>query len=128
VEHVQAAEEGRAGDDVVERDTGSAGAAMVGEHGEADQDCDRTTSGGVRRQDQLEQFSVKREHNQHTIVQYHIIHSSRSYYNIGSRISYTKKVEAKITLQRLIRVCGSDFSHSQDIPFCCKTECHPSAF
>jgi hypothetical protein len=83
---------------------------------------------GVRRQDQLERFSVKREHNQHTIVQYHIIHSSRSYYNLVSHISYTKRFEAKITLQRLIRVCGSDFSHGQDIPFCPKRECHPSAF
>jgi hypothetical protein len=47
---------------------------------------------GVRHQDQLERFSTKREHNQHTSVQYHIIHSSRSYYNLGSRISYTKEV------------------------------------
>jgi hypothetical protein len=28
--------------------------------------CDRTTSEGVRRQDQREQFSAKREHNQDT--------------------------------------------------------------
>jgi hypothetical protein len=47
---------------------------------------------GVHCQDQLERFSVKRKHNQHTSVQYHIIHSSRSYYNLGSRISYTKEV------------------------------------
>jgi hypothetical protein len=77
---------------------------------------------GVRRQDQHERFSVKREHNQHTIVQYHIIHSSKHYYNLGSRIRYTKRFEAKITLQRLIRVCGSYFSHGQDIPFCPKRE------
>jgi hypothetical protein len=83
---------------------------------------------GVRRQDQFERFSVKREHNQHTIVQYHIMHSSKSYYNLGSRISYTKRFEVKTTLQRLIRVCGSDFSHDQDISFCPKRECHPSAF
>jgi hypothetical protein len=83
---------------------------------------------GVYRQDQLERFSVKREQNQHTIVQYHIIHLSKRYYNLGSLIRYTKRIEAKITLQRLIRVCGSDFSHSQDIPFCPKRECHPSAF
>jgi hypothetical protein len=79
--------------------------------------CDRTTSEGVRRQDQFERFSVKQEHNQHTIVHYHIIHSSKTYYNLGSRIRYTKRFEVKITLQRLIRVCGSDFSHGQDIPF-----------
>jgi hypothetical protein len=85
-------------------------------------------SPGVHRQDQLERFSAKREHNQHTIVQYHIIHSSKSYYNLGSRIRYTKRFEAKITLQRLIKVCGSDFSLGQDIPFCPKRECHPSAF
>jgi hypothetical protein len=36
--------------------------------------CDRTTSEGVRHQDQLERFSVKQEHNQHIIVHYHIIH------------------------------------------------------
>jgi hypothetical protein len=29
--------------------------------------------GGVRRQDQLEQFSTKQEHNEHTKVQYHIL-------------------------------------------------------
>jgi hypothetical protein len=28
--------------------------------------CDRTTLKGVRHQDQLKRFSVKREHNQHT--------------------------------------------------------------
>jgi hypothetical protein len=48
--------------------------------------------GGVHRQDQLEWFSAKREHNQHTEVQYHIINSSKSYYNLGSCISYTKEV------------------------------------
>jgi hypothetical protein len=79
--------------------------------------CDRTTSEGVRRQDQLERFSAKREHNQHIIVHYYIIHSSKSYYNLGSCIRYIKKFEAKTTLQRLIRVCGSDFSPGQDIPF-----------
>jgi hypothetical protein len=83
---------------------------------------------GVCRQDQLERFSTKREHNQPTIVQYHIIHSSRCYYNLGSRISYTKRFKAKIMLQRWIRVCGSDFSHVQDIPFYPKRKCHPSAF
>jgi hypothetical protein len=83
---------------------------------------------GVRRQDQLERFSAKREHNQHIIVQYHIIHSSKRYYNLGSRIRYTKRFEAKITLQKLIRVCGSDFSLGQDIPFCPKRECYSSAF
>jgi hypothetical protein len=72
---------------------------------------------GVRHQDQLERFSVKREHNQHIIVHYHIIHSSKSYYNLGSRIRYTKRFEAKTMLQRLIRVCGTDFSLGQDIPF-----------
>jgi hypothetical protein len=35
---------------------------------------------------------VKREHNQHTDVQYHIINSSRSYYNLDSCISDTKEV------------------------------------
>jgi hypothetical protein len=45
--------------------------------------------GGVRRQDQLERFSAKREHNQHTKVQYHIINLSRSYYNLGLCISDT---------------------------------------
>jgi hypothetical protein len=79
--------------------------------------CDRTTSEGVRRQDQLERFSAKREHNQHIIVHYYIIHSSKSYYNLGSCIRYIKRFEAKTTLQRLIRVCGSDFSLGQDIPF-----------
>jgi hypothetical protein len=85
---------------------------------------------GVHRQDQLERFSAKREHNQHTIVQYHIIHSSKRYYNLGSCVSYTKRFEAKITLQRLIRACRSDFSLGQDIPFCPKREweCHPSTF
>jgi hypothetical protein len=53
---------------------------------------------GFRRQDQLERFSAKREHNQHTSVQYHIIHSSRSYYNLGLCISCINEVEAKITL------------------------------
>jgi hypothetical protein len=81
------------------------------------QRCDRTTSEGVRRQDQLERFSAKREHIQHIIVHYHIIHSSISYYNLGSCIRYIKRFEAKTTLQRLIRVCGSDFSLGQDIPF-----------
>jgi hypothetical protein len=56
---------------------------------------------GVRRQDQLERFSTKREHNQHTSVQYHIIHSSGSYYNLSSRISYTKRFEDKISLQKI---------------------------
>jgi hypothetical protein len=79
--------------------------------------CDRITSEGVRRQDQLERFSTKREHNQHIIVHYHIIHSSKSYYNIDSCIRYIKRFEAKTMLQRLIRVCGSDFSLGQDIPF-----------
>jgi hypothetical protein len=32
-------------------------------------------------------------------------------------MSYTKRFEAKITLQIYNRVCGSDFSHDQDIPF-----------
>jgi hypothetical protein len=77
---------------------------------------------GVRRQDQLERFSVKREHNQHTIVQYHIIHSSKRYYNLGSRIRYTKRFEAKNYASKLIRVYESDFSHGQDIPFCPKRE------
>jgi hypothetical protein len=75
---------------------------------------------GVRRQDQLERFSAKREHNQHTIVHYHIIHLSKSYYNLVSRIRYIKRFKVKITLQRLIRVCESDFSHGQDIPFALK--------
>jgi hypothetical protein len=35
-------------------------------------------------------------------------------------MSYTKKFEAKITLQRYNRVCGSDFFHGQDIPFALK--------
>jgi hypothetical protein len=35
--------------------------------------CDRTTQEGVRRQDQLERFLVKWEHNQHTSVQHHIL-------------------------------------------------------
>jgi hypothetical protein len=35
-------------------------------------------------------------------------------------MSYTKRVEAKITLQRYNRVCGSDFSHGQDIYFALK--------
>jgi hypothetical protein len=78
---------------------------------------DRTTSEGVRCQDQLERFSVKREHNQYIIVHYHIIHSSKSYYSLGSCIRYIKRFEAKTTLQRLIRVCGSNFSLGQDIPF-----------
>jgi hypothetical protein len=42
--------------------------------------------------DQLEGFSVNREHNQHTYVQYHIINSSRTYYNLGSCISYANEV------------------------------------
>jgi hypothetical protein len=86
-------------------------------HGRRCRNCDRTSSEGVRRQDQLERFSAKREHNQHIIVHYHIIHSSKSYYNLGSCIRYIKRVEAKITLQILIRVCGNDFSLSQDILF-----------
>jgi hypothetical protein len=79
--------------------------------------CDKTTSEGVRHQEQFERFSVKREHNQHIIVHYHIIHLSKSYYNLGSCIRYIKRFEAKTTLQRLIRVCGSDFFLGQDIPF-----------
>jgi hypothetical protein len=79
--------------------------------------CDRTTSEGVRRQDQLERLSTNREHNQHIIVHYHIIHLSKSYYNLGSCITYKKRFEDKTTLQRLIRVYGSDFSLGQDIPF-----------
>jgi hypothetical protein len=78
---------------------------------------DRTSSEGVRRQDQLERFSAKREHNQHIIVHYHIIHSSKSYYNLGSCIRYIKRFKVKTTLKRLIRVCGNDFSLGQDIPF-----------
>jgi hypothetical protein len=35
-------------------------------------------------------------------------------------MSYTKRFEAKITLQRYNRVCGSGFSHGQDIPFALK--------
>jgi hypothetical protein len=35
-------------------------------------------------------------------------------------MSYTKRFEVKITLQRYNRVCGSDFSHGQDIPFALK--------
>jgi hypothetical protein len=35
-------------------------------------------------------------------------------------MSYTKRFEAKITLQRYNRVCRSDFSHGQDIPFALK--------
>jgi hypothetical protein len=56
---------------------------------------------GVRRQDQLERFSVKREHNQHIIVQYHIIHSSKRYYNLGLCIRYTKRFEAKIYASKI---------------------------
>jgi hypothetical protein len=75
---------------------------------------------GVRRQDQLERFSVKREHNQHTIVQYHIIHSSRSYYNLASRISYTKRFEAKITFERLIKVWEAISLRVRTFPFALK--------
>jgi hypothetical protein len=35
-------------------------------------------------------------------------------------MSYTKRFEAKITFQRYNRVCRSDFSHGQDIPFALK--------
>jgi hypothetical protein len=35
-------------------------------------------------------------------------------------MSYIKRFEAKITLQRYNRVCRSDFSHGQDIPFALK--------
>jgi CO dehydrogenase/acetyl-CoA synthase beta subunit len=45
---------------------------------------------GFVNQDQLERFSVKREHNQLTKVQCRIINSRRSYYNLGSRFKLTK--------------------------------------
>jgi hypothetical protein len=35
-------------------------------------------------------------------------------------MSYTKRFEAKITLQRYNRVCENYFSHGQDIPFALK--------
>jgi hypothetical protein len=48
-------------------------------------------------QDQLERFSVKREHNQRTKVKYRIINSSRGYYNLGSRFKFTKGWSPKDT-------------------------------
>jgi hypothetical protein len=38
----------------------------------------------------LEWFLAKWEHNEHTKVQYHIINSSRNYYNLGSHFKFTK--------------------------------------
>jgi hypothetical protein len=56
---------------------------------------------GYVNQDQLQRFSVKWEHNQHTIsIQYHILYSSKSYYILGSRIGLTKLTTQKV-LQKI---------------------------
>jgi hypothetical protein len=57
--------------------------------------CDGMPLGkGFVDQDQLERFSTKREHNQQTKVQCHIINFRRSYYNLGLRFKSLQKVEA----------------------------------
>jgi hypothetical protein len=82
-------------------------------------DCDRTTSEmrGFIVQDQLEWFSTKWEHNQHTWVHYHILNSSIGYYTFGSYISLTKVWSPKDALKDRFRVNESGNTFVQYILF-----------
>jgi hypothetical protein len=52
-------------------------------------------------QDELERFTAKREHSQHTIsIQYHILCLSKSHYILGSHIGLTKVTTQKV-LQKI---------------------------
>jgi CRISPR/Cas system CSM-associated protein Csm5 (group 7 of RAMP superfamily) len=70
---------------------------------------------------------VKREHNQYTQVYNHNISLSRSYYNLGSRFSYTKESlkpkDASKDISKFVKVEKHSRSEYSIRP---RRECYPS--